>query len=125
MKLRIRGNSVRLRLSKGEVARLEETGLVEETVEFGFDAAQKFAYALAASGDRVNAVFMDNRLTIFVPEDEARRWARGEEIAVSAEQPLADEKTLRILVEKDFACFEERPGEDESDLFAAPAGTAC
>lgn len=125
MKLRIRGNSVRLRLSKGDVARLEETGLIEETIEFGFDSAQKFAYALAAGGDRVRAVFENNRLAVFMPSEQARAWARGAEIGVSAEQPLADDKTLRILVEKDFSCLDERPGEDESDLFANPAGKIC
>ena len=35
MKLRLQGNSVRLRLTRSEVERLRETGLVEESIEFG------------------------------------------------------------------------------------------
>jgi len=35
MKLRISGNSLRLRLSRREVARLEEFSCVEDAVEFG------------------------------------------------------------------------------------------
>ena len=35
MKLRIRGNSIRLRLSRTEVAQFAGNGNVEDTVEFG------------------------------------------------------------------------------------------
>jgi hypothetical protein len=38
MKLRIRGNSIRFRLSQTEMVQLVETGDVRDSVEFGPDA---------------------------------------------------------------------------------------
>ena len=51
MKLRLQGNSVRLRLTRSEVERLRETGLVEESVDFGAGAA--LAYRLQTKLSRV------------------------------------------------------------------------
>ena len=44
MKLRLQGNSVRLRLTRSEVERLRETGLVEESIEF--DSGESLVYRL-------------------------------------------------------------------------------
>ena len=44
MKLRIRGNSARLRLTKTEVKHLAEKGLVEEKTDFG--NGQTLVYAI-------------------------------------------------------------------------------
>jgi hypothetical protein len=44
MKLRLQGNSVRLRLTRSEVERLREIGRVEESVDFG--AGEVLAYRL-------------------------------------------------------------------------------
>ncbi len=49
MKLRIQGNSVRLRLTKTEVAQIGKVGTVKETVEFGTAPHQQFVYALTSS----------------------------------------------------------------------------
>lgn len=128
MKLRIRGNSIRLRLTKGEVAQFKETGSVEEVTEFGLEQNQRFVYALSVLQDinASRAVLENNRISIFLPEDQSEQWTTTNQVGIRVEQSLGAEKTLQILIEKDFACLEERPGEDESDAFAHPkAGQAC
>lgn len=127
MKLRIRGNSVRLRLTRGEVEQFGKTGLVEDTVEFGFEPHQRFVYALsAADADNPTAVFENNRMTVSVPKRIAEEWVRTNQVGIRAEQTIAAGRTLGILVEKDFACLEERAGEDESDAFPHPlSGELC
>ncbi len=128
MKLRIRGNFVRLRLTQSEVARLAETGAVEETVEFGLRPEQRFVYALekAAGAETVRADFDGGSLRVWIPEAEAEKWTSSNQVGIEARQPLGGEKELQILIEKDFACLAERPGEDESDAFPNPSeGTAC
>jgi hypothetical protein len=49
MKIRMRGNSVRLRLTRGEVARLAAVGRVEEATEFGLGPEARLIYSLASS----------------------------------------------------------------------------
>jgi len=121
MKLRIRGNSIRLRLTRSEVAQFDEKGLIEETIAFNFAPMQQLIYALEKiTVENVSATFENNRLCIFVPQAQAENWANSNQIGIEAEQLLGENKRLRILIEKDFACSEDRPDEDESDTFPNP-----
>jgi hypothetical protein len=61
-----------------------------------------------------------SRIELALPADTVRRWAESETVAIEGEQPAADGRRLRILVEKDFACLKERPGEDDADAFPNP-----
>jgi hypothetical protein len=128
MKLRIRGNSIRLRLTKSEVAQFAEKGLIEETVEFGVREDQRFIYSLSVSAEiqTVRANLENKRISVLVPKSQAVRWANTNEVGIRLAQSLGGEKTLQILIEKDFACLEDRPGEDDSDAFPHPEnGKTC
>lgn len=118
MKLRIRGNSIRLRLTKGEVERLSDTGIIEDLVEFGSEYPG-FRYELrtAAGDDESRAKFEDHCLSISLAAGDAKNWINSEQVGIEAMQPIGEGKFLRILVEKDFACLAERAGEDDSDTF--------
>ncbi len=122
MKLRIRGNSVRLRLTKSEVAQINEKGRVEETVEFGLESSQTLVYALETTAllENTRATFENNCLRITVPKNQAEKWTNSNQVGIEFEQVFGNDKYLRILIEKDFACLEERAGEDESDAFSHP-----
>lgn len=121
MKLRIRGNSLRLRLTKSEAAEIGAGRIVEETVEFGVIPGQQFGYALVPSDcKQVTASFEEARIAIFVPYTEAASWAQSSRIGIEAEKLLDNNRALRILIEKDFACLEPRPGEEDADTFVNP-----
>ena len=128
MKLRMKNNSIRLRLTQSEVARFAETGRVTETIEFGLEPFQRFAYALRSDSEteEIQAVIESNRITVLIPKAQADEWTNTARIGMAGEQNIGAEKTLRLLVEKDFACLEPRPGEDERDAFPHPLeGKAC
>lgn len=129
MKLRIKGNGIRLRLSRTDVARLDHDGRVEETIAFGARGEDALAYAVESSPTAagVAARLAAGRITVVLPEALAREWATTDRVGISAEQPGVGPDgagVLQILIEKDFACL-DRPEED-ADAFANPAGTrAC
>lgn len=113
MKLRIRGNSIRFRLTKSEVERLATERLVEEVVHF---SPQNFSYAIEQSSmPSLRASFENGKLTVFVPPETARQWAESEQVGLEG-----GDGELRILLEKDFVCLTRREGEDESDNFPHP-----
>lgn len=117
MKLRIKGDSIRLRLTQTEVKTLAETGAVESAMRVAPEAA--LAYGLRASGGSDLRVEMDARgVTVLVPEAWIGPWAGGGEVGFSGEQDAGDGRTLAVLVEKDFACLHKRP--DELDAFPNP-----
>lgn len=125
MKLRIRDNSVRLRLERSEVDALRDNGLV--SARTGFPGGRDFRYTVESSPASVNpaAFLSDNELTVRLPETVVLGWANSEQVAIVGEQRLDDGSPLAILVEKDFACLAPRDGEDESDMYPHPEqGTA-
>ena len=130
MKLRIRGNSLRFRLGRGEVAALVDYGKVEEATEFG--AGPRFEYALRTSADVASpcASFRAGRIEVLLPTQLARDWAAGQEVGISADQPVIaatgpEAGSLHLLIEKDFACLKAPRGEDQLDAFPHPQDSEC
>lgn len=124
MKLRIRDNSIRLRLERGEVDALRDHGVV--AARTGFPGGRDFRYAVESSPAIVNpgAFFSDNALTVRLPETVVLGWANSVQVSIVGEQRLDDGTPLAILVEKDFACLAPREGEDEADMFPHPDASA-
>ena len=120
MKLRIRDNSVRLRLTQTETDMLNTQGVV--TARTRFPGGRSLEYAVVSSPASVTpaAHFSENRLTVLLPETVVLAWATTEQVSMRGEQRLEDGDTVSILVEKDFQCLAPREGEDESDMFAHP-----
>jgi len=126
MKLRIKGNSLRLRLSRSEVDCLLAHGRIEETIYFASGEAAKLTYALEhADSDReiwINA--LSQSLTIFLSTESATRWCKGVEVGIYGDSDT-DHGVLELMVEKDFACLDRSDAENE-DTFPNPhAGLAC
>lgn len=120
MKLRIRGNSLRLRLTQREVKTLVSHGEVAERIEFGIGNALDYHLGMSETATECHAVLGASGIVVFVPASVATRWASSDDISIEAAQPLSNNRSLKILIEKDFACPVDRPGEDDSDAFPHP-----
>jgi hypothetical protein len=123
MKLRIKGDSLRLRLTQGEVSQLGETGAVEDQVRFGAGATLVYRLRRDAAVAEMQATFANGAVEIRVPEKTALAWCTSDDVTLSGSQAAAIDAELRIVVEKDFKCLTAREGEDESDHFANPNET--
>jgi hypothetical protein len=119
MKLRIRGNTVRLRVSKAELATIAATGAAEDAIRFAGDAGMRYGVQVKPAGG-VAAEFGDNVLRVLVPKASVDVWLKPDEVSIEGEQAIGNGEVLRILVEKDYTCLAPRSGEDDSDLFANP-----
>jgi hypothetical protein len=121
MKIRIKGNSIRFRLSKSEVARLENTGYLEEQTSFG---ENKFSYALQRmnGANQLSAKFDGGQITVYVPERLVQNWSVNGIVGFDASMPLTATDSLYILIEKDFVCLDET-AEDQNDNYENPNKT--
>ncbi len=118
MKIRIRGNSIRIRLMQGEVKRLLEEGIVTEIVQF--PGNETFTYSLSISPS-FNVKFQGNHMHVSVPKKETDAWIKStEDLTISHLFELENGDSLRLMVEKDLACLTARQGEDDSDAFPNP-----
>jgi hypothetical protein len=127
MKLRIQGNSLRLRVSRSEVARLLSGECLEETVHFTPEASAKFTYALQQelSVSRPTVQYTENKVAILLPTDQANAWGVTDQVGIAEDIGLGNLGSLTLLIEKDFACL-DRSDVDNEDTFPNPnAGTTC
>jgi hypothetical protein len=122
MKLRIRGNSLRLRITRPELERLASTGKVSESVPFAAGAELRYELCVDAAATALSAVYRHNSIRVRIPVADFRQWQREDQVSLRASQATGAAGELTILVEKDFACLEPRAGEDDADAFAHPAG---
>ena len=116
MKLRIRGNTLRLRLTQSEVAQVARGETVLERSALSADS--EFTYSLgAADSDVAVAALEGDHLAIHAPKSALLQWASTDEVAVDC---ASDPAGSDILIEKDFACLSPRTGEDDSDTYPHP-----
>ncbi len=118
MKIRIKGNSVRYRLTKTEVETFCKTGYFEESTQF---PDGKFIYALKAKDDieHLEAVFDKDSIILFVPKKESSNWANNNCVGFQYNLFLNDNSSLSLLLEKDFTCLDNTI-EDQSDNYPNP-----
>lgn len=127
MKLRIKGNSIRLRLGRSEVRRLATEGIVEESTAFGASQKERLGYSIRASPEFhiVSTSFADRRIVVCVPRSLVQSWAATDQVGIQTTQSTGAGE-LQILIEKDFECIEPMPGESQEDAFPRPlTADAC
>ncbi|MFX0556136.1 DUF7009 family protein [Maribacter sp. CXY002] len=118
MKVRIKGNSVRFRLTKTEVDTFCTKGYIKE--ETNFDG-KKFGYALQADVDvkLLDADFAGDTITMYLNKKESLLWGQSERVGFSCVVRTKKGNALSLLLEKDFVCMDETV-EDQSDNYPNP-----
>ena len=126
MKLRIKGNSLRLRVSPSEMEQLLRSGRVEETIYFGAEEDARLTYALEHSEQVVAMTvrYRPQEVTVLVSSREARNWAEGQGVGLYGAAG-SDHGPLELAIEKDFACL-DKEGSENADTFPNPKqGVVC
>ena len=112
MKLWIRGNSLRLRVSKTELAKLADTGKAEDTTRFSSEQSLTYGIEVRPTG-AVTATFSASAILVTLPKARLDLWVRADEVSVEGSQPIGGGKVLQITLEKDSPQHVRR-AEDES-----------
>lgn len=124
MKLRIRGNSVRVRLTRSEVARLGAGETVEQITEFAKNVRLISSIGPSPIITTARAEFTAGRISVLLPSEQIDSWANSDMVSLEANQPIENDRSLQILVEKDFQCLHS-PQEENADAYPNPReGTA-
>jgi hypothetical protein len=127
MKMRIKGDSLRLRISPSEVSRLLQSGRIEESIHFGPEEDAKLTYALLTRSGPENtfAVRRSAReIEVEVPASMVRAWCDSEEVGMYGVIDYGTSR-LEVAVEKDFACLDKSDAEN-TDTYPNPnQGVTC
>jgi len=127
MKLRMKGNSLRLRITRSELARLGAGEHVEESIRLGPSSESTLRYSLTsdASAKQVAVSYRARRIAVDVPVADLQAWCENDEVGIYAMLDRGEGESLEVAVEKDYACL-DRSAEDNADAFTNPrAGKAC
>lgn len=118
MKIRIKGDSLRLRLTKTEVEVFCKKGLYEEKIQFPHKI---LTYSLQKKNsiDYIEADFSDDSIVVSISAVLVMDWDINTVVGFQHDQKLLNGETLFILIEKDFACLDESI-EDQSDNYPNP-----
>jgi hypothetical protein len=112
MKIRIKGNSLRYRLTKSDVDRFTTDGYLEEHTCF---AEQTLIYALErTTNSKLSALFNNNKIILYISDVMIKEWASTNRVGFENQ-----DGNLYLLVEKDFKCL-DNVAEDQSDNYPNP-----
>jgi hypothetical protein len=114
MKLRIQDDSLRLRLTRGEVEHLSRGDAVERLVHFPGGRALQYSVTGSAAAASPHAVYSGDAIRVTLSESRVRDWASSDETGIEGQ-----DGPIRILVEKDFKCL-HRDAATEPDAFPHP-----
>jgi hypothetical protein len=127
MKLRLKGNSLRLRVTRSELARLQAGQPIEEAVLFPANKDVRLSYVLqvGSHSQPVHVAFASQQIVVSVSPDQLASWSDEHQVGVYASLAVNESTNLEVSLEKDFACL-DLSDEDNKDTFANPlAGKAC
>jgi len=115
MKIRLYANSVRLRLSRREVAELGRGVAVRD--QFAF-LPQSLTVELSGKTDTQQSTvqFSDHALAIAVDQKQLEHWAATNEVSIRATDAASG---VGLLIEKDFQCL-HGDGENQPDCYPNP-----
>lgn len=112
MKIRIKGNSLRYRLTKSDVFRLSQEGYLEDKTDFG--DRQLIYVVQKTEGSELSAFFNDNVICLGIPGKMIQELVVTDLTGFGGNQGK-----LHLLVEKDFTCL-DHVDEDQSDNYPNP-----
>jgi hypothetical protein len=115
MKLRIQGNSLRLRVTQKEVARVRDGGHVESVIEFAPGRSLRYVLEGSPTADTMSATFDGRAIRMTVPMHQMTDWVESDQVGIEARSNTG----VELLVEKDFQCL-HRSVEQEPDAYPHP-----
>lgn len=112
MKIRIKGNIIRYRLTRPEVERFAADGAVKEETNFN---NRVLSYTLQRTDkSHLHAEYVQDTITLYMPSVMADEWTGTDRVGFESEYG-----TLHLFVEKDFKCL-DNVAEDQGDNYPNP-----
>ena len=113
MKIRIKGNTLRMRISQTEYRSLVDEQSIQDQINFGSGA---LIYMIEWNDETVAGVDMRNHIIrVKLEAAQIKEWEEKDLVGIDFKSG-----DLSVLIEKDFQCLKPRPDENEEDLYPNP-----
>ena len=114
MKIRLFGDSIRLRLTQVEVGVLSQGGPLEAVIPFPGEA---LACSVQPSDGPLDVHHAAGRITVLMPKHSTLAWAASDDVGL-----YSVSGGLRIAVEKDYTCIHKPDSPDNAGTYPNPLG---
>ena len=112
MKIRIKGDALRYRLTKSDIAAMNETGNLNEQTNF---AGGTLVYAIETTdSETMTARYLNNTITLLIPRQMLLELTNTDRVGFEDKNGA-----VHLLIEKDFTCL-DNVDEDQSDNYPNP-----
>ena len=115
MKLRIQGNSLRLRVRQKEVAQLRNQGCVQSFIEFAPGLTLVYLLEGSFQATAVTANFDGQAIRVMVPMQVMTEWIESDQVSIES----LSQAGMQLLIEKDFQCL-HKSTEQDPDAYPHP-----
>jgi hypothetical protein len=122
VKIRMKGNSLRLRVARSEMARLLKDGHIRETIRFAASPEASFTWALETGTQEKATTTVrcsPGHVAVVVAPAEMQLWQQDDQVGIYARVDAGADEPLEVIVEKDFACLDGSDA-DNTDTFLNP-----
>jgi hypothetical protein len=82
MKLRIQGDSLRLRMTRNEVAFLHNFGCVESTIRFAPGRVLSYSVTSSTDAAELSVHYEDDSICVVLPQPVVMAWAAGTQVTI-------------------------------------------
>ena len=117
MKIRIRENTLRIRITQTELKELSVGEALFSTTHFPGGGQMSYGI-LPGQDETTQIVMMDQRISIHLGIQDHQTMMDDSSVGVQSIHQTS-ERPLELLIEKDFSCLHPRDGED-TDTFPNP-----
>lgn len=126
MKLRIKGDSLRLRVTRAELARLLNGERIEDSIHFSSAPDVHLTYALRSAEQSipVRIECVPQAIVVLISKEQLRFWSNDSEVGIYGSIELGRGSSLEVLIENDFACL-DRSDEENTDHLQTQMRERC
>jgi hypothetical protein len=125
MKIRILGNTIRLRVKMHEVDAIRENGVIEEALAFGPDESDQLRFQIHTGDDTFAIEQQAMTISITIPRPVIDVWTSTQQVGFDQTITTTKGSDIYVLIEKDFACL-DGDREEEAGSYPNPMeDTTC
>ena len=117
MKLRIRENALRIRITQSELSQLGNGNKIESTIHFPNDSLLSYNIKYGNQED-TSILFADSTILISLGSFDVETLLEESNVGIQSMHTTST-GTLDLLIEKDFSCLHNR-GIEDLDTFPNP-----
>ena len=129
MKVRLRANTIRLRLTQEEVSAISGGEPVKLCTSFGAGFRQQLVWMVSAhhvGSSNTTILFDGSQVAIELSGEHVSNWLSDGTVEGFTETVASDaEESIILTVQRDYACLVPRDPAEDAGAFPHPGGGEC